>query len=176
MTAMGTASDSSFSGWSANNPPPERMAATPGLFRSWWDGLSLCSQRFGKNRKPAGRVKNHNIGQSYSTVAGAGSCNVSNLSKDLPKVKGFDICIPGSSRSAPRCKYLESKNEMRHRILRTGKRVLRPGMVLLKDYLTHREQVLFVHLFLSCGVSYSDCLREFLDLIFLFVGYFPLLH
>lgn len=63
-------------------------------------------------------------------------------SEVLPEVKPFDMCLSGSRSSATLTGCLNEKwNEMGHIVEGTEQRVLRPGMVLLKQYITLSEQV-----------------------------------
>lgn len=67
--------------------------------------------------------------------------------KGLPKVKPFDICLSGSRSGAKYTGSLNGKNrenwnEMGHiKVEGTKQRILRPGMVLLKQYITLSKQV-----------------------------------
>ncbi|KAF5476365.1 hypothetical protein F2P56_008089 [Juglans regia] len=89
---------------------------------------------FGKKQKPAhgGRLKH---GRGNSKYGGGTS-----YSHGFPKAKPYDICLCGNRRSATIS--TGSLNEMGHTEMEGAKqRVLRPGMVLLKRYITHKEQV-----------------------------------
>ena len=144
LTSM-FASDPS-SGWSAKNDGSFQLVSmTMSRFINQWDEFPLPSQ-FGKITKTA-HVKKPSFAQSYYTGAGT------NYNSDFPKAKTFDICWSESERSAAvlepsvHTRNYESQNELGHKVERTSQRVLRPGMVLLKNYITHKEQVLLNVLF-----------------------------
>uniref|UniRef100_A0A2N9HJJ3 Alpha-ketoglutarate-dependent dioxygenase AlkB-like domain-containing protein n=1 Tax=Fagus sylvatica TaxID=28930 RepID=A0A2N9HJJ3_FAGSY len=96
---------------------------------------SILPSRFGKKRK-ASRGKRVQLGRSNSKhVGGTGV-----------KMKPFDLCLSGGRSSAVFTGSLNEKNcekwnEMGDIVEGTEQRVLRPGMVLLKRYITLGEQV-----------------------------------
>ncbi|XP_030925447.1 uncharacterized protein LOC115952417 [Quercus lobata] len=100
---------------------------------------SLLPTQFGKKRKHS-NGKRLQLGQSNSKhVAGT---NFADCSEVLPEVKPFDMCLSGSRSSATSTGCLNEKwNEMGHIVEGTEQRILRPGMVLLKRYITLSEQV-----------------------------------
>lgn len=70
----------------------------------------------------------------------------SGYSKGLPEVKPFDLCLDGSrsfgiSTGSSIEKNTTNLNEIGLAVASSEQRVLRPGMVLLKQYITHDEQV-----------------------------------
>ncbi|KAK3017490.1 hypothetical protein RJ639_005994 [Escallonia herrerae] len=63
--------------------------------------------------------------------------------RDLPMVETFDICLSGrrkSSKYKPSLTEKNNGNKLEHCIIETGQ-MLRPGMVLLKSYVTLSKQV-----------------------------------
>ncbi|KAF3451772.1 hypothetical protein FNV43_RR07868 [Rhamnella rubrinervis] len=147
-TAMGTddnpkrriskfASDLSSS-WSAKNDSSSMSG-----FTNRWHVLSFPTH-FGKKRKTA-HVKKPNIGQSYST--GAGAYYNSDLSQDLSKVKGFDICLSERKRSAA-VPPLQTR-----KYFGSPPTILRSGMVHLKQTLNHEAQVEIVRSCRTLGVG-----------------------
>lgn len=91
---------------------------------------------FGRKHKPA-RGKRPQHGRGNSKHGGGTSYSLC-----FPKAKPYDICLCGSRRSATIS--IGSLNEMGHTEMEGAKqRVLRPGMVLLKHYITYKEQVVF---------------------------------
>lgn len=140
--------------WSAKNGSSSHSQLenmTMSEFTKQWDEFALPTQ-FGKKRIPA-YVKKSDLGHSYTTNAGANSN--SNCSKDLPKIESFDICLSASEESAVVLKpslhtrnYGSWKEVVKHKVKGANHKILRPGMVLLKHFITHNEQVLFSMLIL----------------------------
>ncbi|KAE8099059.1 hypothetical protein FH972_017070 [Carpinus fangiana] len=97
---------------------------------------SFMPHHFGKKRK-------HGDGERLQH----GLNKFSDSLKGLPKVKPFDICLSGIRSCAKYTGSLNGKNrenlnEMGHiKVEGTKQRILRPGMVLLKQYITLSEQV-----------------------------------
>lgn len=116
-----------------------------------WNEFSLPTE-FGKKRKPS-HVKKPNFGPSYSTNASANSN--SDCSKDLLKIESFDICLSKSEESATvlekslHTRNYGSWNEVKRKVNSESHKILRPGIVLLKHYIPHHEQVHFSTLFLN---------------------------
>ncbi|KAF3451373.1 hypothetical protein FNV43_RR07468 [Rhamnella rubrinervis] len=75
----------------------------------------------------------------------------SDISGDLSKVKGFGICLSGSKKSAA-VPSLDCIDTLLHK-RKASKIILRPGMVLLKNHLTHEEQVEIVRICQTLGVG-----------------------
>lgn len=98
---------------------------------------SFVPCHFGKKRK-------HGDGERLQH----GRNKFSDSLKGLPSIKPFDICISGSRSCVKHTGSLNGKNsgnlnKMGHiKVEGTKQRVLRPGMVLLKQYMTLSEQVL----------------------------------
>ncbi|KAF3450507.1 hypothetical protein FNV43_RR06591 [Rhamnella rubrinervis] len=150
-----TSDPNSCSSWSSKNDSSSLSG-----FTNQWDVLSFPTH-YGKKRKPA-YVKKPNFGQSYSTSAGANYS--SDLFDNLSKVKGFDIClskrkkfvaVPSLDPDLYQKTFLDP--ELTHKAflhkLNASKIVLRPGMVLLKNHLTHKEQVEIVRTCQTLGVG-----------------------
>ncbi|KAJ7961121.1 alpha-ketoglutarate-dependent dioxygenase AlkB-like [Quillaja saponaria] len=104
--------------------------------------MNVASQReksfpptqFGKQSNPA-FFKRPKSNISYSNLVASQKldCSVS-----LPKFEPFDICLPGDRRP-----FMEG----------THKSILRPGMVLLKYFITHDEQVEIVRTCRKLGLG-----------------------
>lgn len=143
------------SSWSANIGSSFQLKnmTMPG-FTNQWDEFSLPI-RFGKTIKPA-HIKKPNFVHSYYT--GAGTNYNSDFSKPFLNHGTFDICCSEGEVSAtalePSVRNHESQNEMGNE-QRASQRVLRPGMVLLKNHISLKEQVLFNAFFLNKGGLYS---------------------
>ncbi|KAF3447995.1 hypothetical protein FNV43_RR08703 [Rhamnella rubrinervis] len=145
--------------WSAKNGSSSHSQLenmTMSEFKKQWDEFALPAQ-FGKKTKPA-HIKKSDLGHSYSTSAGAN--RNSNCSKDLHKVESFDICLSASEKSAGVMKpslhmrnYESWKEIVKHKAKVASHKILRPGMVLLKHYITHNEQVQIVRSCQKLGVG-----------------------
>lgn len=71
----------------------------------------------------------------------------------LPKIKPFDICLPQCRNSGNiRSSFCESYDEEQN-ILESGGKILQPGLVLLKHYITHNCQVLLASTLKSFSFS-----------------------
>lgn len=97
--------------------------------------FSLPTQ-FGKKRTPPPCVKRY-----------AADTNNAQCAKGSVKVEPFDICLSncensGALKTSLHEKDAENWNDVGFNIEGTIQRVLRPGMVLLKNYITHKFQVL----------------------------------
>lgn len=144
-----SASDSSYSRNAKKNCSfqLEGMSNMSSRFTNQWNESHLLSE-FGKKRKSAS-VKKPYFGQSFSTVAGAGAyCNHSGLCKNSP---GFDICLTEHDRLARTNSgsIYEWTTENEMGIMK----LLRPGMVLMKSFLTYQQQVL-VSVFFKIAFGY----------------------
>lgn len=88
-------------------------------------------------------------GRNYAMETGV---NPRKVSPRLPNVNSFDICFPESKSSAVLKPSLQARtdgfeNETEHKAEGGGGKILRSGMVLLKHYINHNEQVLLNNVF-----------------------------
>lgn len=128
-----SASDiSTYTWWSAKND-----SSCMSGFTNQRRDLSL--RLYLGNKKRAAHLYKPNFGQSYSTSAGA-NYN-SDLSKDLSKVEGFDICLSAAVPPLDRDEDEPVAQGFMHKA-HVSQRVLRPGMLLWRNHLTLSEQVL----------------------------------
>ena len=108
---------------------------------------SCLPTSFGKKRLPP--IKIHKYRQTHNGYL-AGDGKTDSATEALPVLEPFDICLSKIGRSSIMKASLNAKNiekqiEMEHS-MESSCQVLRPGMVLLKSYITLHEQVLLVSL------------------------------
>jgi len=118
------------------------------------DESPQSSQRSRKKPDSVNTPYNKNCNSNYGAVGG----QKLDSSVSKPEFRPYDICFHGRRNHALTGATLSRENkdcriEMQEEMTKVGS-VLRPGMVLLKNFLTHDEQVLHSHLLQYVGYCF----------------------
>ncbi|GFY95750.1 2-oxoglutarate-dependent dioxygenase family protein [Actinidia rufa] len=115
---------------------------------------SCLPTSFGKKRLPA--IKRHEYRQTHNVYL-AGDGKTDSATEALPVLEPFDICPSKIGRSSIMKASLNAKNIKKQigieHSMEINCQVLRPGMVLLKSYITLSEQVQVVKMCRELGIG-----------------------